>query len=229
MFSIMWREFLSSFKSVKSLVTILIFLGVSLGLSKLVSNFYEPIKSLGIDGAPYAIAIVFMTILISPFFIFTLSHNTINEEIKSSTVRFIATKTRRINIVMGKFLGLMLFWCVTLFISSLISIVYSHHFYILELIISLIFISYYLSLSILISTFITNTTLTNFLGIALSLIMTILGVWSVASSNTLLKIYSYITPYHYYFSTDKYLTTIVLIFTSIFLITSIIKFQARDL
>lgn len=229
MFAIMWREFLSSFKSIKSIVTILIFLGISLGLSKLVSNFYEPIRSLGIEGAPYAIAIIFMTILISPFFIFTLSHNAINEEIKSSTVRFIATKTKRVNIIMGKFLGLMLFWCVTLSISTLISIVYSHHFYILELFISLIFISYYLSLSILISTFVINTTLTNFLGIALSLIMTILGVWSVASSNILLKIYSYITPYHYYFSTNKYLTMFVLIFTLIFLITSIIKFQARDL
>ena len=229
MFSIMWKEFILSFKSIKSIVTILIFLGVSLGLSKLVSNFYEPIKSLGIDGAPYAIAIIFMTILISPFFVFTLSHNAINEEIKSSTIRFIATKTKRINIILGKFLGLMLFWLITLFISGMISIIYSHQFYILELLISLIFISYFLALSIMISTFIVNTALTNFLGIALSLIMTILGIWSVASNNVLLKIYSYITPYHYYFGDNKYLTIIVLLFTIIFLVASIIKFQRRDL
>lgn len=229
MFSIMYREFLSYFKGIKSIVTILIFSGISLGLAKIVSNLYEFIKTLGVEGTPYAIAIIFMTVLISPFFIFTLSHNAINEEIQTSTIRFVATKTRRSNIVMGKFLGSMLFWLLTLCISSLINTIYSHQFYILELLMALIFISYYLALSILLSTFITNKTLTNFLGIALSLMMTILGVWSVASNNTLLKIYSYITPYHYFFSSNKYLVLIVIIFTVIFLIVSIIKFQKRDL
>ena len=229
MSSILWREFLSSFKSIKSIFTILIFIGANLGLAKLISVFYGSLKNLGMEGSPYSIAIIFVTVLISPFFIFSLSHNSINEEIKSSTIRFIATKTKRRNIILGKFLGMLLFWLLTLIIASLFMIFYSHSFYIIEILLSLIFISYFLSLSILISTIINSTALTNFLGIAISLVMTILGVWSATSENVLLKIYSFISPYYYFFETNRLLSLIVLLHIVVFLIISIILFKRRDL
>lgn len=229
MTAVLWREFLSSFKSIKSIFTILIFIGANLGLAKLISIFYEVLKNLGVEGSPYSISFVFVTILISPFFIFSLSHNCVNEEIKNSTIRFIATKTERANIIIGKFLGMLLFWFLTLTITSLFMIIYSHSFYIIEILRSLIFICYFISLSILLSTIINSTALSNFLGIALSLIMTILGVWCVASENIFLKIYNFITPYYYFMEANNFLSLIVLIHIIIFLTISIILFRRRDL
>ncbi|MEJ7174918.1 ABC transporter permease subunit [Staphylococcus caprae] len=230
MFSIARKEFLSLFKSVKSILIILIMISISLGIAKLLSVFGDQVSSvIGINKTPFQIALFFTVILTSPLFIFTLSHNIINEEIKNRTIRFLATKTNRNNILLGKFLGALLFWFVCLFITTLLLVFYSHHFYFLEFMQCLAFVSYFLALATLLSVAIDNTILTNFLGIALSLVMTVLGFWCTNSSNIWLKLYSYITPYFYYFKDDKFIPFATIVFPIVFIIISLYLFKKRDL
>lgn len=230
MLAIAWKEFLSLFKSIKSIFIVLILISVSLGVAKIFSVFGDDLtNSLGIKETPFSAGLLLTVLIASPLFVFTLSHNIINEELKNRTVRFLATKTSRFNILVGKFIGSLLFWTACLLLTTLLLIWYSHQFYILEFLQCVIFVSYYLALSTLLSTFINSTLLTNFLGITLSLVMTVLGLWSLNSKNLLLIIYSYITPYHYYFSDNKIISFTVVIFTIIFLTISIYFFRRKDL
>ncbi|WP_340578947.1 ABC transporter permease subunit, partial [Staphylococcus aureus] len=158
--------------------------------AKLVSLFEDQLGNLGVAETPYSMGLLLTVLLASPLFIFALSHNVINEEVKTRTIRFLATKTNRPTIIIGKFLGALLFWFLILLITTLLIIIYSHEFYYIELLQSVVFISYYLSLAVFLSVLINSTVLTNFLGIALPIVMTILGIWSSNSNNVLLQIYS---------------------------------------
>ncbi|MGY5433264.1 ABC transporter permease subunit [Staphylococcus xylosus] len=229
MFSIISKEFTSLGKNIKSIIVVAIILCITLGIAKLVSLFEDQLGNLGVAETPYSMGLLLTVLLASPLFIFALSHNVINEEVKTRTIRFLATKTNRPTIIIGKFLGALLFWFLILLITTLLIIIYSHEFYYIELLQSVVFISYYLSLAVFLSVLINSTVLTNFLGIALPIVMTILGIWSSNSNNVLLQIYSYITPYYYFFQGDKLLPFVVVVFPIIFTSISIILFQKRDL
>lgn len=230
MLSIARKEFVALFKSIKSILIILIMIAISLGIAKLLSLFGSQINSVtGLEKTPFQLALLLTVLLTSPLFVFTLSHNIINEEVKSRTIRFIATKINRSHILLGKFIGALLFWLTCLFITTLLLIFYSHEFYLLELLQCLVFVSYFLALATLLSVLIDNTILTNFLGIALSLIMIILGLWSMNSDKIWLKLFSYITPYFYYLKDNPAMPFIVVIFPVVFLIISVYVFRKRDL
>lgn len=229
MFAISFREFKNLFKSVRSIIIIIVIWGVTLGAAKLVSNFQNQLQQIGLGESAYASGLMVLTITAIPLFVFSLSHNAINEEIKSRTIRFIATKTSRDNILLGKFLGILFFWITCLFIAVLLITLFSKDLYILKFIQSIIFISYFIGLTILLSTVIPKPTLTIFISIVLAIAAPILGIWSVMSNNIFLKIYSYITPYFYYSQDEAFYTYLVLIFPMIFLGLSLIIMRKRDL
>lgn len=229
MFAICLREFRSLFKSIKSLIVIAIIFGVTLGAAKLVSAFQSQLQQIGMGNSPYATGLLVIIILASPLFVSALSHNMINEELRSRTIRFIATKTSRENIILGKFLGTLFFWIACLIVALLLITPFSKTFHFFELLQCITFVAYFIGLSILLSTVISRPGVTSFLGMTLSIALTALGLWSIASDNIFLKIYSYITPYFYYSQDNKIYTYLVLIFPIIFLGISLIIIRKRDL
>lgn len=229
MFAVCLREFKSLFKSIRSLIIIGVIIGVTLGAAKLVSSFQSQLQQLGLGDSPYATGLLILTLLASPLFVSTLTHNTINEELKTRTIRFIATKTSRANIVIGKFLGNLFFWIVCLFVALLLITPFSKAFHISDLMQSIVFVSYFIGLSLLLSTLIPKPGVTGFVGMAIAVIIPILGLWSIASENIYLKIYSYITPYYFYSQDKDVYIYIVLIFPIIFLAISLIIIRKRDL
>jgi ABC-2 type transport system permease protein len=229
MFAIGFKEFKNLFKSFKSLVVISIIFGVTLGSAKLISIFQSQLHQLGMNDSPYATGLLIIILLASPLFIFALSHNAINEEYRSRTIRFIATKTSRENIIFGKFFGTLFFWIVCLTIVVILLTFFSGHFYFSELIQSIIYVSYFIGLTILLSTVISRPGITGFLGIVLSIAVTIIGLWSIGSKNLLLKIFSYITPYFFYSQDNENYTYLVLIFPILFLGLSLMILRRRDL
>lgn len=152
-----------------------------------------------------------------------------NKEVYSRTVRFLVTKTSRSSILLGKFLGNFLFWVVCLTISFILIMPFSNAFYFLELIQSIIFISYFLGFSLLLSTIISSPSITMFLGITISIILPIIGMISIGTTNVFIQIVSYITPYYYFTNDQTDFTYIVVIFPVIFLLISIITLRKRDL
>lgn len=229
MFAVCFREFKSLFKSIRSLIIIGVIFGVTLGAAKIVSLFQSQLQEFGLGDSAYATGLLILILIASPLFVSTLTHSTINEEVKSRTIRFIATKTSRENIVFGKFLGNLFFWIVCLFIALLLITPFSKAFHVSELMECIVFVSYFVGLSLLFSTLIPKPGVTGFLGMAIAVIVPIVGLWSIASENIFLKIYSFITPYYFFSHDNDSYIYIVLIYPIIFLVISLITIRKRDL
>lgn len=224
------HEFKNLFKSIRSVLIILLMSGVTIGIASLMSKFAEQIEELGLGGV-YMAGLFALLLIAGPMFVTGLSHDVINKETHSRTIRFLVTKTSRNQIVLGKFLGVLLFWLVCLAISVLLLIPFAKTFYYLELLELIIFISYFVSLSLFLSTVISKPGLTMFVGIILSVALPILGVWGIAApDNNLLKIINFITPYYYLSLESRLLFYLLLpIFSAILVSSSLFILRRRDL
>ncbi|AKG05852.1 hypothetical protein AAV35_013960 (plasmid) [Salimicrobium jeotgali] len=229
MLTISLKEFKSLFKSVRSIIVIGVLFGVTLGAAKLVNSFQGQLEQVGLGNNAYAGGAMIIVLVAGPLFVLSLSHNVINQEISSRTIRFIATKTSRFNFIAGKFLGVTFFWLLCLFIAFLLIIPFSEDFYFLEFSQSFVFIFYFVGITILLSTLIPKPTLTMFIGVILATSFTVLGFWSMASDNIFLKLYSFVTPYFYYSQDKEFLAYTVLIFPVLFLGLSLLILRKRDL
>ncbi|MFL0475326.1 ABC transporter permease subunit [Priestia megaterium] len=229
MFTICFREFKDLFKSIRSIIVILIIFGVTLGVAKILSQFGDQIKSFGLGNNVYAAGLLTLLLIAGPLFVTSLSHNVINQELHSRTIRFLATKISRDKIIFGKFLGVLLFWIVCLLTALLLVVPFSKAFYFPEFIQAVIYISYFIGMTILISTIIAKPSITMFLGIAIAIIMPVLGIWGTVSENIFLRIASHITPYFYYTQENTSYTYYVAFFPVIFLVLTIFIMRKKEL
>lgn len=228
MTTICLREFKSLFKSVRSIIIIVFMMGVTLGSAKLLSNFSSELEEVGLDNA-YMAGLYILLLLVGPLFVTSLSHDVINRETHSRTMRFLVTKLSRDKIVIGKFLGVSLFWFVCILVSLILVIPFAKTFYYFEVIQSTIFITYFVALFLFFSTIISKPGLSMFLGIVLSILLPILGIWGMVSKDLIfLKIFSYITPYYYVGQDQSFYVFFILILTFVFLFASIKMIRKRD-
>lgn len=228
MTAICLREFKSLFKSVRSIIIIFILLGGTLGTAKLLSQFNSELKEFGLDNA-YVAGLFFLLLVLGPLFVTSLSHDVINRETHSRTIRFLVTKLSRDKIVIAKFLGISFFWFICIFVSLLLLIPFSKTFYFFDLIVAFLFITYFIALSLLFSTVISKPGLSMFIGITLSIAFPILGFWGMLSKDLIvLKIFSYVTPYFYVGQEETFYVFFIPIWTLLFLITSVIINRRRD-
>lgn len=230
MLAIAYFELKQNLRSIKSIFIMFVILLFSLGFAHLTQKYQSFFDALNVGDELYILGLTFTLLFVGPFFVFGLNHDAINSEIKNRTIRFLATKTSRTEIVIGKFFSSSLFWFVCLLIPvTIISITYKNNLF-LEGLTAYSFMLYFISLSLLLSSFIDNMAITNFLGIFLSLIMTIMGVLSTSIHNWYIDVYSYITPYHYYLKEDITISSFTpIIFSAVFLIICIIILKKRDL
>jgi len=229
MFAISLREFKSLFQSIRAIIIIIVLFGVTAGSAKLVSQFKSELSRLGLGDNAYIIGLMLLLFLAAPLFVTSISHSSVNKEMESKTIRFLATKTSRENIIFGKFLGNMSFWVVCLTVALLLIIPFSKSFYFVDLIQSIIFVSYFIGLSLFLSTLVNNSSMTMFSGIVISIALPVIGMWSLLSKNVIVDTISYLTPYFYYTNENTSYTYLVLIHTAAFVILSLIIFKRRDL
>lgn len=224
------HEFKNLFKSIRSVLIILLLLVATLGSASIMDNFSDEIQEMGLDGI-YIAGLYALLVIAGPLFVLGLSHDVINKEIHSRTIRFLVTKTSRNQIVLGKFLGILAFWFFCIFISSLLLIPFSGKFYIVEIFDLVIFIGYFIALALFLSTVISKPGLTMFIGLLLSIILPVLGMWGILSpENFILKVISLITPYYYLGLENKVVTYIVLpLITALLVIGSLSILKRRDL
>ncbi|MBU8689928.1 ABC transporter permease [Priestia megaterium] len=226
MWAINIKEFQSLFKSIKSIIVILIVCGASYGIAHIVSQLGGQLTSAQIrDGANGGILV--MLLGFGPLFISSLSHNVINQEIKTRTARFLVTKTSRERIVLGKFLGICCFWLVCISISFLLIAFISHHFSLYIFLECLLFTVCIISFVLMLSALMPNPTHTMFLSIILSFVLPVLSGWSIFSSKAYIAWFKYVTPY-YYLKLEKGYLTVLLIFTALCLCTALWSFKRRE-
>ncbi|MBY0008143.1 ABC transporter permease subunit [Priestia aryabhattai] len=225
MWAICMQEFKGLFKSIKS-IFIISFLS---GISVLFAHFGN---SLGIDDmsleASFTSGLSTLIVFLGMLFVFILSHDVISREFQSRTLRFLITKTSRKNIIIGKALGVTVFWLCCLFLSMLLIALVSKVFFFKTFIQCTVFMIYGISLTILTSTFVSKTSQSLIIGVILSLTLPILGLLSLLLENKLISWVKFLTPYHYMDLSLPYLIG-VLILSSIFLFISIIHFERKDL
>ncbi|WP_214745699.1 MULTISPECIES: ABC transporter permease subunit [unclassified Exiguobacterium] len=229
MFAITLREFKSLFQSIRAILIIVVLFGVTIGSAKLVSQFKEQLSDLGLGDNAYIIGLMLLLFLASPLFVTSISHSSVNKEIESKTIRFLATKTSRENIILGKFLGNVSFWVLCLTVALLLIVPFSKSFSIVDLIQSIIFVSYFIGLSLFLSTVVNSSAMTMFVGIFISIALPVIGMWSLISKNVIVDTLSYLTPYYYYTQENTAYTYLVLIHIAVFVIASLMIFKRRDL
>lgn len=124
------NEFKQLFKSTKSILTIVIIFILSTFVSTLPfiaahQDKWEQAKD------PYSIGNELVMSLFGFFLIFLLSHDILSREIHLKTIRFLVSKTTRLNIIIGKYLGLMLFWLSCIMTTYVLNMMISHRFFVL--------------------------------------------------------------------------------------------------
>lgn len=228
MAAICMREFISLFKSIKSIIIIALILGVTLGTANLLSNFSSVLSEMG-EESPYAAGLMFLLLVAGPLFVVSLSHDTFNREAHSRTMRFLVTKTRVEKIVIGKFFGIMLFWVVCIFISIILLIPFAKTMYVRELIESTLYMSYFVTLILFLSTVIKKPGLSLFIGMVVSIALPVLGFWGTfTETKIVLKVISYMTPYYYMAQENTWLIVIVPVLSAVFVALSLITSKKRD-
>lgn len=227
MLAVVRNELLKLFKSIKSIIIILIFVLVSYFISNLLkSNVY----GLNISGNnSFYSSIRLLVFMLGYIFASTLSHNVINEEIELQTIRLVITKISKSKFFIGKFLGVFIFWilCITTSFSIISVLANTFNIYIFLMLIVCMF--YFISLIFLLSTIIKKQALSNFIGIILGFIIPISGMWAtLADKNIFFKIFKYLFPYHYLINQGFYILVPAIIGIALFLL-SLQIFIRKDL
>ena len=229
MYAILKREFIDSFKSIRSMLIILFITVASYQSASYFNSNPSVINEMlfeGVDNsAAYAAVISLILMVLGFLFAFAISHDLINKEIELKTIRLLITKTSSLKLMLGKFS--LLFWILTVSISYSIIYFISDSWHTESFLQAIVFIFYVVSLVFLISTIVTKSKLTMFLGIVLGLILPILGLLSITIDKWYLLPFKYLLPYKYLNDTLGYLF-IPLSISLVYILIAVTVMRRRD-
>ncbi|SDO21946.1 ABC transporter permease [Alkalicoccus daliensis] len=226
MWTIGYREFRDLFKGVRPYFLIAVLTATAYLIAQGAELIPEGFEGLSTN-APYAAGLSASILSFGLLFVLTLSHNSVNKEVESSTIRFLVTKASRGDIIMGKLFGILAYWFILLLITTLIISYFSERFFFTAFLEFLIFIFYCISLTLFLSVVIRSSSLSMFLGIILAFTIPVLSVWAVLSENIYINWFKFFTPY-YYFQFDFIYMAIPFLIGLLLLALSTKIFQGRD-
>ncbi|MFJ8262944.1 ABC transporter permease [Rummeliibacillus sp. NPDC094406] len=224
MIAIAKKEFIEMTKSFKSLFIISLLVLTSYFMSKFVSR---NLVGFGADTNNYVSATRLLILVFGFLFVLMLSHDLMSRETSTKTIRFLITKTSRTNIILGKFLGVAAFWLFSLGISITIVSFFAKDFLWFTFLQLYSFLIFAIGLCLLISTLAKTTSMSMLLGLAVSFVIPIIGMWSMFSEKTWLKPFKLLLPYQYQIK-ENGLVLIPLIMGLIFVSVSIWHFKRGD-
>ncbi|SEH51090.1 ABC-2 type transport system permease protein [Halobacillus karajensis] len=227
MWAISTHEFKNLFKSVRAIVIILFLTGMSLLVASLAENFAENFGAINTEGQ-YTAGLSATIIFFGMLFVFILSHDTISSEVQNRTMRFLVSKTSRKSIIIGKALGISIFWLTTVLLSLLIVSFVSKAFFFETFLHCSVFLFYGACTAILISSLSKKGPESLFFGIIVSILLPAISFATVFIDSVFIQWVKYLTPYYYMDLSIAYLP-IVCILSIIILAVSIKIFERRDL
>lgn len=227
MLAIINREFWNLFKSFKTILVILFFSGVSYLVPSIIDKLFLIQDEVGIEDG-YTAGISFIVTFLGFLFVLLLSHDIINKEIESQTIRLLVTKIARKDIIIGKFIGVLLFWVVCTGIAFIVISISAKQIFVFKFIQLVIFFTYPIALCILLSVIIKKPSFSVFCGLLLGLIFPVLGIWCGLSSHWLWKILNFLMPFHYV-DKNNILSLIPFVLSIMINWTSIFVFNRRDI
>ncbi|CAM3990682.1 ABC transporter permease [Mesobacillus zeae] len=226
MYEIGKREFVSLFKSFKSIMIIAILLATSYYSAKFASFIVTELTDVE-DIDIHYFGLLGLIVLFGQLFIMGLSHDSINRELHERTMRFLVTRTSRVSILLGKFFGILMFWFVCLLTSFLLISIFAHKLdlYIFSQTMSLL--TFQIALTIFVSVLIPKPSFTMFLGIVVGILVPIMGFWLTLTENVWVSWIKYITPF-YYLDQDGYTFLVTFLFSGLLLFAAGLIFNRRD-
>ncbi len=193
MISVAKNEFLNLIKSVKAVIVILVFVLFSF----YISNFLIKSSHLNTGKAAAYSSLRLLVFVLGYLFASILSHNTINREIEQRTGRLIVTKISRKSFLLGKFIGNLMFWFVSITVSYILISIMSNQQDGEVYFMTLSTMIYFVGLVLLLSTAVNKTSMSNFLGVFLGIAIPGIGIWITLDEKHILGFTKYIFPYFY--------------------------------
>lgn len=228
MLSISKHEYLQLLKSIKSILVILFLLGVTYGGIQLTEQFQGLLTDFPTDmDAMYAVGISFAVLSFGPLFVFSLSHDVFNREISGRMMRFLVTKTKRSNIVLGKFIGISMFWLSIIVVAFGLIFIFTQSFDAKVFFETLSVVSVFIGMALVLSLLISKPMLSMFLGVLIGIVYPAISVWSIFSSSWAIKWFRFFSPY-YYISEESYLFFVNFGLSALLVIVSVFLFKRRD-
>ncbi|MCP1491936.1 ABC-2 type transport system permease protein [Peribacillus frigoritolerans] len=226
MWAICSRECKELFKGFRPIIIIAILLSMSYLTARLANAFPVNIEGMTKQDI-YTTGLTLPIFLFGILFVFTLSHNVINREVESRTMRFLVTKTSRNKILIGKLLGILLFWFTIVAVCLFVITFFSKTLHLTILLECMVFLFYCICAVVLLSTLVPRTGQSMFLGIVISLLLPGLSFWSILSDKFYIVWLKYLTPYYYFefnfpFKFSPLLLAVILLFLSLYF------FKRRD-
>ncbi|MDX8045363.1 hypothetical protein SH601_05110 [Gracilibacillus sp. S3-1-1] len=229
MFAISKREFFESFKGVKSIIIIAIFLMTAYFSTK----FSDWLLFMNIDFTSqeteliHTFAISVLILVFGMLFTMGLSHDVMNREIHERTVRFLVTRTSRVSIIMGKFLGVVLFWFTCLLTSFLIISIFAHQFDVITFLQSLSLLVYYCACTLLLSVLISKPGFSMFLSMIIGIAFPIFNGWVFFTTNAWISWLKYLLPF-YYVNDQDYRFMVIFLLAGVLLFIALKVFKRRE-
>lgn len=219
MYTVAVEELRRMLKSIRATIIITVFVTFSYILSTNISTFSEPTTE------NYS-SIRLLVFILGYVFVSISSNNCVNHELETGSIKFILSKIKRYQFILGKFIGIFLFWfiCISATFFIISSLTYQINFFIWFMLLCVI--TYYISFCILLSTSINNSAITNFLGLILGLIFPIVGLGSTLSDKWYCY-FRYLFPYEYILKGGIWII-VPLIISIIFLTIAIRIFNKRE-
>ncbi|WP_077324767.1 ABC transporter permease [Virgibacillus siamensis] len=234
MIYILRREFVDSFKSVRSVLIILFLTFIAYFSANFLKDHQDLINKIVMSGesisvdAVYTGAVSAVILVFGYLFVFAISHDIINSEIEMRTIRLLVTKASRFQIMLGKLLGTFLFWIATISVTYGVIFIISGSWSIKDYIQTICLLFYLVTFVLLISTVIQKTKLSMFLGILLAIVLPILNGISLLVDRWYFIPFKFTLPFYYLSHSIMFMIFPIIIGVSFFVI-SILIMKRRDL
>ena len=163
-------------------------------------------------------------ILFGYLFSSILSHSCINREMENKSARLVISKISRTEYIVGKYLANIMFWiiCFVLIYGGLF--LRYRVFDISELVTNTVTLMYYNSIVLLLSTVVKHGAASNFLGLAVSIALPFIGLYTMAKNSFL----RFLFPYSYIFNLD-WNTLVPVMLSAIIVGIAVAIFKRMDL
>jgi len=225
MVPILKKEFLDMFRGLKALIIVILFIGTSY----FSSNYVSDLGLLGSaeESAPILAGLRLLIMLLGFLFITTMSHDVMNRDVESQTIRLLVTRTSRQNIVLGKFCGIFLFWVLVLVLSFIPLMIAGGKPYLLEFLQLAGYMAYASALTVLISILVTKSKLSMLVALIVSIAFPAIGMWATLQEGAWHYL-AYAFPVLYLIKSN-FLIVVPLLIAGMLVTAAILLFERRDL
>lgn len=227
MLALWMREFNYLCKGIKSVVLLSLFVGFTYMIASL-SDYFPFLTQNTESSSSLSGGLKFLILFFGFIFVSMVSHDTINKEIDTQTIRFLVTKTSRISIVLGKFLGILSFWILVTTLSYIPAVLKAQHIDFFDYLKLIQYLFVMVSVTIFLSSVVVKPFYSLLFGLCFGVVYPAVGMVSMIKEGFIWDQIRYISLFNYIKDTNGGLY-FPFMASALLVILSIIVFQRRDL